>query len=195
MEHSSSDLVTLGAVILLGFIVIPVWMAMGLADYFCHRATRIEQNAGTRESLLHLVQFGSVAVPLTAAFFFSVNATVLLLMIVFIVVHHIVAFVDVRYANAVRGVPPIEQMVHSFLELLPITAFLLIGTLEFDQLQALFGAGESPADFALRLRRPPLPWWYVLSVLAAAMLVNFVPYIEELVRCIRTDRARKALSR
>jgi len=43
-----------------------------------------------------------------------------------ILLHHGIAYVDVRYADASRKVLPREQMVHSFLEILPITAYVLL---------------------------------------------------------------------
>jgi hypothetical protein len=187
MEHSAPQLIVNGAMILLGFVVIPIWLAMGLADYFCHRTTDIEHTSGTRESVLHLVQFGLVGLPLTAALFLQVNAGLLMVMAVAIMLHHAVAYIDVRYANANRDVLPIEQMIHSFLELLPIAAFLLLVAVQFGQVQALFGMGAQHADFAIRLRNPPLPAWYVGSVLLTALLANFGPYIEELIRCVRAD--------
>ncbi|MBV9992349.1 MAG: diguanylate cyclase [Alphaproteobacteria bacterium] len=187
-EHSPSDLVLWGTNILLGFIVIPVWMAMGLVDYFCHRATDIAHTAGTRESVMHLAQLALVGVPLTMALFLEIDAGLLLLMIVFIVLHHAVAFADLSYASTKRAIPPVEQMVHSFLEIMPIAAFLLAGAIAFAQLEALFGFGDARADFALRLRQPPLPVWYIAAVLAAAFTLNLVPYLEELLRCLRADR-------
>jgi hypothetical protein len=185
MEHSAPELVVVGATFLLGFVVIPVWMGMGLADYFCHRGSDIAHTSGVLESIMHLGQFTLMGIPLIMALFITVDAGLLLIMLVFIVLHHAVAYVDVRYANATRLVRPIEQMVHSFLEIMPITAFLLVGTIAFDQLEALFGGGVAHADFALRQRWPPLPGWYIVSVLSGAFLFNFVPYLEELLRCLR----------
>lgn len=188
VEHTAPELVTFGVVVLLGFVVVPLWMLMGLADYVCHRATHIERTAGTRESLLHLAQFGSVGIPLTAALFLVVNAALLWTMIAFIFLHHLIAYIDLRYANARRKVPPIEQMVHSFLELLPITAFLLVSALVFDQVQAVLGwSGQAP-DLTFRWRNPALPWWYIAPVLVAAGAINLAPYVEELVRCLRAGR-------
>ena len=110
-------------------------------------------------------------------------------MLVFIVLHHAVAYIDVRYANATRLVRPIEQMVHSFLEIMPITAFLLVSTITFDQLEALFGIGQAHAEFALRLRQLALPTWYIAAVLSGAFLFNLVPYLEEFLRCLRARAA------
>jgi CubicO group peptidase (beta-lactamase class C family) len=41
--------------------------AAGLADYLCHRAAHIEATSGYKESLLHLLQFAEVGVPILAA--------------------------------------------------------------------------------------------------------------------------------
>lgn len=181
------DVIAQGAQILLGFVVIPAWLAAGLCDYFCHRASCIERTSGTRESVLHLIQFGLVGLPIVAALFLKVNAGLLLAFIFFILLHHAVAFADVRYANHARAVTPVEQMVHSFLELLPITAFLLIGALHFGQLASLFGGGGEIAQWAPRIKLHPLPAWYSASVLAGAAILNFLPYVEELVRCMRAS--------
>jgi hypothetical protein len=63
------------------YIVVPVWLLAGLADYFCHKVTRIERTSGVAESLLHLLQFVQVGVPLLAALFLEINAAVLLIML------------------------------------------------------------------------------------------------------------------
>jgi hypothetical protein len=176
------------AAILLMFVVLPAWMAAGLADYFCHRYSRIEQNSGLKESLLHIVQFGSIGIPVLLALFLEVNAGLFVIFMFCIAAHHAVAFVDVRYANHTRVVAPIEQMVHSFLEILPITAFLLLAVLHWPQLLALFGLGMEPARFAFAKKAVPLPIAYVSAVLGAALLFNLVPYGEEVVRCWRRGR-------
>ena len=188
MEHSQPDMVVHGATIVLGFVVMPVWMAMGFADYLCHRATDIEHTAGTRESLLHLIQFGLIGLPLMAVLFLQVDAGLLLVLAVFVALHHAVAYIDVRYANGTRRVRPIEQMIHSFLELLPITAYLLLVATEFGQLQAVFGMGGEHADLSLHVRSPALPPWYLFSVILAALAANLGPYLEEFIRCFRAAR-------
>jgi hypothetical protein len=99
-----------------------------------------------------------------------------------------VAFVDVRYANKTRDVYPIEQMIHSFLEILPLTALILLGCLNFDQLEPLMGFGGAAADFGLHLRSSALPIWYVATVLTSALIMGVGPYLEELLRCLMAQR-------
>src|SRR6202012_1057334 len=100
-----------------------------------------------------------------------------------ILLHHAIGYLDVRYANGTRRVTPIEQMVHSFLEVLPIAAFLLVCALDFGQLAALFGDGTP--KFGIHLRNPALPVGYLSAVIVAALSVGLAPYGEELVRCMR----------
>ena len=175
------------ATALLACVVLPLWMAAGLADYLCHRATSIETTSGTRESVLHLVQFALVGIPITLAMFLETNAGYFALAILSIVLHHAAAAVDLVYANPRRHIAPREQMVHSVLEILPITALLLLAVLCWRQFLALFGLGAEQPVFAFHAR--PLPISFVITVLAAAFLLNLLPYIEELCRCI--SQARK----
>src|ERR1700749_507322 len=170
LEHSTFSAILSGLDIFLGFVIVPLWLAAGVADWFCHRITSIERTSGTTESVLHLIQFGLAGVPLIAALFLEVNATLLLILAAFVILHHAVAYIDVRYANDTREVRPIEQMVHSFLELLPITAWLLIAVLNFEQVLGIFGEGD--ATFGLHARLPTLPPWYLVTVLVAAFVFD-----------------------
>ena len=170
------------AAFLLMYVVMPVWVLAGLADYACHRAARIENNAGTPESLLHLLQFGLVGIPVMLALFLEITAGFFLLAALFLLLHHLTAYIDVRYADGTRGVAPLEQMVHSFLELAPLTAFLLLAALYWPQLLSLF---SDQADCGLRLKQEPLPAAYVAGLLGATLLLNAVPYLEELTRTLR----------
>ena len=177
------DLVAHGATVLLAFVVVPLWLAAGFADYFCHRASSIERTSGTPESLMHLAQFGLVGVPILIVLFFRVDAGVLLVLVAFAVAHHCVAYADLRYATGKRDITPIEQMVHSFLELLPLTAWLLLVAIHFDQLEAL---RRGSADLSFHIE--PRLFGYVVSVLVGAFLFGLLPYVEERSRCFRHAR-------
>ena len=174
--------------LLLGFVVLPLWVAAGFADYACHRAARIQINSGTPESLLHLVQFSLIGLPVMLALFLRANAGFFLFALFCILLHHVVAYIDVRYADTTRDIAPAEQMVHSFLELLPIAAFLLLAVAEWSQLLALFGLGPETRRFAPEPRL--LSAAYAAAILAAAFLFNLIPYLEELMRCLRASNKR-----
>lgn len=170
------------------YLVVPIWLLAGLADYFCHRASHIERTSGVTESLLHLLQFAQVGVPLLAVLFLEINAAVLLVMLTGLVLHQATAMWDVRYANATRRVTPIEQHVHGVLEMTPAMATALVAILHWPQFLALLGAGE--ADFSLQLKRSPLPGWYLGAVMLGAVLCGVLPYGEELWRTVRSRQIR-----
>jgi hypothetical protein len=98
-----------------------------------------------------------MGIPPLAAIFLEINALVIAVMIICLILHEATAIWDVSYAYQTRVVTPTEQHVHSFLELLPLTALLIVITLHWPQFLSLFGLGPQPADYALRLRQPPLP--------------------------------------
>ena len=174
------------ATALLAFVVLPLWFAAGLADYFCHRATKIESTSGTTESVLHLIQFALVGVPVSLALFLDINAGYFVMAMVFVVLHHAVAAVDLVFANPKRRIAPREQMVHSFLEILPLTALILLAVLYWPQVLALVGQGGQPPQFAPKVRLLPIP--FIVCTLSAAFFLNLVPYAEELWRCRRQTR-------
>jgi hypothetical protein len=105
-------------------------------------------------------------------------------------VHELTTWFDLRYASSTREISPIEQQVHSFLEILPLAALILIVLLHWDQFLALFGLGQATADFTLKLKDPPLPLWYTITLLGAVVLFNLLPYVEELLRGLRAQRSR-----
>jgi hypothetical protein len=187
-KKAMSDIYAHAAAIVLMFAVVPVWIAAGLADYFCHRHSRIAFTSGAGESVLHLVQLSLVGIPVILSLFLEINAGLLALWIICLLLHHAVAFWDVRFANRTRTVGPIEQMVHSFLELTPMMAFALLAVLFWPQLLALLGAGSEKAQWVFAAKRRALPAGYVVAVLAAALLFDALPYLEELLRSLRIRR-------
>src|SRR3954470_19041900 len=116
---------------ILMYVVLPLWLAAGFADYLCHRAAHIESTSGWKESVLHLLQFAEMALPILAALFLEITSGVILLMIVCLVLHQATAIWDVHYANATREVKPIEQHVHSVLEMMPLTGVLIVTALNW----------------------------------------------------------------
>jgi hypothetical protein len=166
------------------YFVLPLWLPAGFADYLCHRASHIESTSGPKESLLHLLQLSEMAIPTLAAIFLEINALTIAVMIVCLLLHEATAIWDVSYAYRTREVRPIEQHIHSFLEMLPL-GLLVIVTLHWGQFLALFGLGVEKPLLDLRLKQPPLPWLYVTVILALVLLFEVLPYLEELVRGLR----------
>ena len=162
----------------------------GLVDYWLHRRTRIEATSGTKESLLHALQLGEAGIATVAGLFFDINSLILLIMIVAFLAHEASALWDSSYAIGRRYVGALEQHVHSFLELLPLMAVSFVTLLSWQQFLALFGMGEEPPRFEIRLKQHPLSSPYLFSLISAIAVLVIVPYAEEFWRCIRTKALR-----
>ena len=177
---------------LLVYIVLPAWLLAGFADYLCHRVQRIEHASGMKEPLLHWLMLAEVGVPLLAAIFLKIDAALIGLMIACLIAHEITTHLDLRLAVRTREVPAYEQQVHSFLEILPIAALLLICVLHWQQAVALIGIGDVRADFSIHLA--PLPAPGQLAALFGGLFVfGFVPYCEEMLRGLRIHRANSTV--
>jgi hypothetical protein len=166
--------------------VMPTWLGAGLADWYLHRRTRIQDTAGPRESALHLLMFAETGVPVLLGLFCEIDAAVLLSAYSAIGVHSATAYWDQIYAEDRRRVSPFEQHIHSLLEVSPIMAGLLLTALHWDQALALAGRGRP--QFAIRLkRRDPLSASTRAWLLAAVGVFGVLPYAEEFWRCWRTS--------
>ena len=170
------------------YFLVPGWIIPGLADYFCHRRSRIEATSGLQEAVLHCLMMTVVGIPIFLCLLLEINALVIVLAIAAYFVHQAMVLWDVSYAVTKRIVTPIEQHVHSFLEVLPFTAMSFIVCLYWGQAQALFGLGTESADFGLRLKSKPLSASYLVTVISVVFLFLAVPYGEEVWRCFRAAR-------
>jgi hypothetical protein len=177
------------ATALLIYVVIPLWLAAGFADWLCHRRASIETTSGAPESALHLVMLAEMGVPLLAALYLEVNALILGAMLAAFVLHEITAYVDVRYASSRRDVGVFEQCVHSVLEMAPLAVVLLLAAAHWPQALALFGLGDEEARFALVPSSEPPPATYTIALLVGIAALAAGPYVEELARGLRA-RAR-----
>lgn len=155
------------------------------------RRAAIEWTSGPRESLLHIVQLATVGLPLLAMLFLQVNALVMLLMLAGLVLHSLAAAIDIAYADATRRIAPAEQHVHGALGALPVAATFIVVVLHWPEFRALWSGG---ASFAVALKQPPLPGWYLIAVLAGTGLFGVLPYAEELLRTLRHRRGISAMS-
>jgi hypothetical protein len=68
---------------------------------------------------------------------------------------------DVSYAIERRYVSPLEQHVHSFLEMMPLMAGSFVAVPHRPQLLALFGLGAEPERFSVAWKAEPLPLLYI----------------------------------
>jgi hypothetical protein len=176
-------------VLILMYFVIPVWFAAGFADWLCHRSSNIETTSGIKESWIHIIMFAEVGIPLLTALFLEINAAVIALMIGMFVVHEATAMWDVSYACTARRISPLEQLVHSFLEIIPLMAIGCVVSVHWDQFLALFGAGSEKAIFSFMWKHQMLPILYISSTMTTILLFEFLPYAEEYFRCLLARRS------
>ncbi|MDB5947562.1 MAG: putative rane protein [Ramlibacter sp.] len=177
------------------YLVFPLWVLAGLLDWICHRRTAIERTSGLKENLLHLLMTAEVGIGMLAVALLEIDAAVLLIVLAVFVLHELTVYWDLHYTTPLRPVRPFEQMVHSFLELLPLLSLALLATVRWDQALALAGLGPQPADFSLRLKAQPLPPAYLLGGLLAAVVLNALPLLEETWRCWNARGALPASAR
>jgi hypothetical protein len=163
--------------------VIPLWILSGVADWWCHRRTAIERTSGLAENAFHWVLLAEGGVALVAVALLEIDAALLLLVAAAFLAHEITTYVELRYTVPRREVRPIEQMVHSFMEILPLAMLGLLAVIAWEQVAAVVGGGA--ADIGLRLKENPWPVPYLLGVAAAVLVLNVIPMAEEGVRCWR----------
>ncbi len=104
--------------------------------------------------------------------------------------HSATAYWDQTYAEPRRPVTPVEQHLHSLLEVVPLMATGFLTAPHWDQARALFG--KDKRRFALRPKRhDPLSKGTKAGLIAALAVFGALPYGEELWRC---RRARPTLA-
>jgi hypothetical protein len=161
----------------------PVWLLAGAGDYLCHRQTDIEHTSGFKESCYHLLQFACLLVAFAAAALLRVNAVVFGVIVMMVITHSVLAHLDVSYTDGRRHIPPIEQHVHGFMDVLPLMAAALVGVLHWSEIAA-------PLSAPILSLRAPLDLGRVLLVGSFALLSG-VPILEELVRTHRHRGERR----
>ncbi|RCW70342.1 hypothetical protein [Pseudorhodoferax soli] len=165
-------------------VVLPLWVAAGFLDWCCHRRTAIERTGGVRESSFHLAMFAQMGGAALMGLLLEPTVAVLAIFALLIATHELTVWLELRFVVGRRAVAPFEQMVHSFLEVLPVAGLLLLALAS-----AASGGGVDGGEGGLRWRRHPLPGSYLAALIGAVLLLNVGPLLEELWRCVRHRRA------
>ncbi|WP_406840514.1 diguanylate cyclase [Streptomyces sp. AHU1] len=168
--------------------VLPLWFVPAVADWVMHRRSDIEHTSGVRESAVHALMMTEAGIPVVAGLTAKINPLVLSLMGGAAVAHGATALWDVSLATDKREVRPVEQHIHSFLEVLPITAAAFTTCLHWDQVRKVFGSGGRADDWKLVPKERPLSAGYLTAIAAGVGLCVALPYAEEMVRCLRARR-------
>jgi hypothetical protein len=172
--------------------VLPLWLGAGLADWYQHRRTHIEDTAGARESMIHSLMMAEAGVPVALGLFCEINPGVLATCAGALGLHSATAAWDVGYAEERRRVTPTEQHCHSLLEVVPLMATGFLAVLYWDQTRALAGM-DGERDLRIRTkRRDPLSRKTRIALLTAMGVFGALPYAEEMWRCLRARPTLKA---
>ncbi len=176
--------------------LLPSWFVPGVADWWMHRRTRIEETAGVKESLIHSLMMTEVGIPIALTLRYEVNPLLLSVQLGATAAHEATALWDVRTAvDSDREVRPVEQHIHSFLESLPFGGLSALMCLHADQVRSLLHGGRGdPGAWRLMLRRRPLSRGYLAGIGVAVGACVLLPYGEELWRCVRARRRDKKRS-
>ncbi|MBU2872272.1 diguanylate cyclase [Colwellia sp. E2M01] len=167
------------------YLFLPLWGIAGFADWCCHRATKIEENTGIKESLMHSLMGLQMGVPIVLCLVFNVNVLILLICIITWISHEVVAHCDVRYATPLRKISIWEMHAHTYLGSLPLymlTSIIIVNWDHFLQLITFDWAG----NMSLTLLDEPhaTPGYLTYYLLFMAVLCIF-PYTEENIRCLK----------
>ena len=171
--------------------LLPLWLLAGFGDWMCHRAYRIEHDAGTRESLLHWLMLLEMGPALAAALLLEITSGVLVLLLALCVAHELTTWWDLRFACRRRRIPPVEQWVHALQLSLPWAGLVSLALIHPGQAAALLGQGTP--DWGFRPKQHPLPPDYLWGVAVAGVLLVALPFAQETLRCRRA--AAKAAKR
>ncbi|WP_030412675.1 hypothetical protein [Streptomyces sp. NRRL S-1448] len=171
--------------------VMPLWLVPAVADWAMHRRTRIEDTTGVRESAVHALMMTEAGVPVAMGLLAKINPLVLTVMGGAALAHAATALWDVGLAHGERELHPVEQHIHSFLEVLPLTALAFLCTLHSDQARATLRGSRRPDDWKLLPKENPLSARYLAGIGLGIGACIVLPYAEEMTRCVRVARLRR----
>ncbi len=163
----------------LAYGALPLWLLAGAADWWCHRRTLIEHTSGPRESLLHLLLYAEIAIPLVLGLFLELTTLLLALMSLGVAAHMVTSLIDTAFAQPRRHIAPIEHQIHSALEMLPLFAVVLAMLLNSGLL--------AQPDWGLRPPTTGMPG-STRTVILVAVTGGALLILEELSRGLRAAR-------
>jgi len=174
------------------YSMLPAWFAPGVLDYLLHRRTKIEENSGLKESLIHSLMMAEVGLPIMMSLLLEINPLTLTLMSGAALAHEATAIWDAKAAaEGERGVSLNEQHIHSFLEVMPFMGVSIVAILNWDQVQATFGQGNKQPKWRLRWKEPRLSQGYLRAIILSIISFIVLPYGDELTHCLKAAVGRR----
>lgn len=173
------------------YIMLPLWVIAGFADWCCHKASHIENTSGLTESLMHSVMGIQIAIPMYLCLLFEVNVLILSICIVAWVLHEVVAHLDIMYAEPRRKISIWEMQAHSYLATLPTYMILMIAIINWPIVIKLFHWDLANQFSFTLIERPHGGESYLPSYMLFMAIVGVAPYVEENIRCLYHAYKRK----
>lgn len=148
----------------LAYVVYLVWLCFGCVDFAIHRRTDLPLTSGLRESTLHGFQLliAGSGVLLWAAF--DSSWAVVALLGCLAAVHAAAAYADTVVAVQKRPVTPLEQHVHSVLDIAP---------------WAFVGYTAWTADPTWTVTWGPQPLWVWVALVLPTLPTVLLPWMAE----------------
>lgn len=166
---------------LIAYCFYPLWLIAGAVDYVCHRRTAIERTSGFHESLYHVAQFITMAVIVICIALFAGSLTMFVLLVSTVLLHTVLVYLDVRFTQRRRHIPPLEQHAHAVMDVLPLVVVALVILLEWE---------PDVLTWAVRWRAPMLEPVQLAIIIGTIVIGAGSPVLEELWRTARgTKRA------
>ncbi|CAM5570859.1 Diguanylate cyclase OS=Streptomyces rimosus subsp. rimosus (strain ATCC / DSM 40260/ JCM 4667 / NRRL 2234) OX=1265868 GN=SRIM_032500 PE=4 SV=1 [Streptomyces rimosus subsp. rimosus] len=170
--------------------VLPMWFVPAVADWVMHRRTDIEKTTGVKESAIHALMMAEAGVPVLAGLVARINPLVLTMMGGAAAVHSATAIWDVTVATEDREVRPVEQHIHSFLEVLPLAAVVITSCLHWESVRDLAHGGKQPDAWKLLPEgAAAAAGKYLAGIAAGVGAFVALPYAEEFIRCVRARKS------
>jgi hypothetical protein len=155
---------------ILAYGVYLLWLTAGCLDFACHRRTRLAYTSGVLESSFHLVQLALIGIGVLLWLTLAITLSVLCVLAMIVGVHAVVGYLDTLQAYSRRDIRPIEQHLHSVLDIAPIAALCWV---------AASMPVESMSWRGIELREPPASLGLWLSILAPALVLCGLPALLE----------------
>jgi len=171
--------------------ILPLWGICGFIDWCCHRATRIEQTSGIKESFIHSLMGFQLGIPILLGLTFKVNILILSISIIAWLSHEVAAHWDVRYSAPLRKISIWEVHVHNYMATIPLYLLMLVVILNWDVVMKVV-TGDWAGQFQFeRTETPRGSSGYLVGYLSFMTVLCVFPYLEENIRCLRAAMQAK----
>lgn len=169
------------------YVLLPAWLISSVLAWIWHRQ-RAEKANGVRGPILHSLMVVEAGLPVLAGLFLEISAGAFAFMSGTAALHEATAFWYVRHLVPGREWTPRERRTYNLMEMVPLAAVSFAACLHPKEFTALFGGKSEEREFGIHWRRPALPVWDLVGVIAAISIFVVAPCVKEIRRCCPTAK-------